>query len=247
MAGSGCPLTGSVDDGMQQIADLVARARTRPIDAGNGARGQRHPGVLRHHRHAVQRPVLVVAHPGAGRGDDEEHRVQLLQYADVYLDRTPDGTYTTNSNLAFTAFNCLDYPTQPRDYQQMVAFRDQVAKVAPTFADWFAMAPGCETWPFQSTRTPAPVHAAGAAPILVVGTTGDPATPYQWARRWPASSTPAPADLEGRGAHRVRARGRLHHRRRRGLPAGRHGPGRGHDLQLRSPFALWTRVSAPVQ
>lgn len=30
--------------------------------------------------------------------------------------------------------------------------------------------------------SPAPVHAKGAAPILVVGSTGDPATPYEWAR-----------------------------------------------------------------
>ena len=27
-----------------------------------------------------------------------------------------------------------------------------------------------------------PIHAKGAAPILVVGTTGDPATPYAWSQ-----------------------------------------------------------------
>ena len=29
---------------------------------------------------------------------------------------------------------------------------------------------------------PGPLHAAGAPPILVIGTTADPATPYQWAQ-----------------------------------------------------------------
>ncbi len=36
-------------------------------------------------------------------------------------------------------------------------------------------------WPAAPTRTPGPVAALGAPPVLVVGTTGDPATPYAWA------------------------------------------------------------------
>jgi hypothetical protein len=43
------------------------------------------------------------------------------------------------------------------------------------------MAIGCETWPFPATGVREPIHATGAAPILVIGTTGDPATPYDWA------------------------------------------------------------------
>ena len=38
----------------------------------------------------------------------------------------------------------------------------------------------CQAWGHNGTRKPAPIHAKGAAPILVVGTTGDPATPYAW-------------------------------------------------------------------
>ena len=37
-------------------------------------------------------------------------------------------------------------------------------------------------WPVPSTLTPKPPRANGAPPILVVGTTGDPATPQAWAR-----------------------------------------------------------------
>ena len=39
----------------------------------------------------------------------------------------------------------------------------------------------CLSWPFHSERVPAPIAAPGAAPILVLGTTNDPATPYPWA------------------------------------------------------------------
>ena len=105
----------------------------------------------------------------------------LLQLANFYLDRTPDGTYTANANIAFQAINCLDYPTVPRDYDDMVAFADQLATVAPTFGREFAMSVGCETWPFPATGERKPITAEGAGPILVVGTTGDPATPYEWA------------------------------------------------------------------
>lgn len=182
MNASGCPLTGTVEQGMQQIADLVDRAEQRPIDAGGGHTVN---GTLAFYGVIVTLynddywPLLTSA---LSEAIVQNTASQLLEYADVYLDRTVDGTYLSNSNLAFQAINCLDYPTTTRDYQQMVAFRDEVAKVAPTFADWFAMSPGCETWPFQSQRTPAPVHATGAAPILVIGTTGDPATPYEWAQ-----------------------------------------------------------------
>ncbi|MFM7596859.1 MAG: alpha/beta hydrolase, partial [Actinomycetota bacterium] len=40
----------------------------------------------------------------------------------------------------------------------------------------------CSTWPVHVDHAPGPVRAAGAAPILVIGTTHDPATPYAWAR-----------------------------------------------------------------
>jgi hypothetical protein len=40
----------------------------------------------------------------------------------------------------------------------------------------------CAYWPVKPTLTNRPLTAKGAAPILVVGTTRDPATPYEWAR-----------------------------------------------------------------
>jgi len=39
----------------------------------------------------------------------------------------------------------------------------------------------CAFWPVHPTKDPGEIRAEGAPPILVVGTTGDPATPYQWA------------------------------------------------------------------
>ncbi|MFD0348156.1 alpha/beta hydrolase [Kitasatospora aburaviensis] len=45
---------------------------------------------------------------------------------------------------------------------------------------WMALT--CSYWPVRATGSAHTVRAAGAAPIVVVGTTRDPATPYAWAQ-----------------------------------------------------------------
>ena len=177
---SDCPLTGSVDDGMRQIQEITKRAEDSPLPAGTGEVN----GTMAFYG------IVVTLYDDASwsyltMALDEVINsgtaATLLQLANFYLDRTEDGHYTANAMEAFNAVNCLDYPMVARSYDEMVAFADKVAAVAPTFGRDFGMAVGCETWPFQATGVREPITAAGADPILVVGTTGDPATPYQWA------------------------------------------------------------------
>lgn len=60
---------------------------------------------------------------------------------------------------------------------------EEAKRVAPIFGDSsIGIDLACSVWGHNGTRKPAPIHAHGAAPILVVGTTGDPATPYAWAK-----------------------------------------------------------------
>ena len=57
-----------------------------------------------------------------------------------------------------------------------------LTEAAPYLGPYFAYSDlSCLSWPFRSDNVPAPIAATGAAPILVLGTTNDPATPYQWA------------------------------------------------------------------
>ena len=177
---SGCPLSGGVDAAMRQVAEVPQRAEAQPLDAGSGRTVN---GTL-----AMYGIVVTLYDDGSWtylslaleealqRGTGET----LLDLANYYLDRTPDGAYTTNAMVAFTAINCLDYPMPVRDYPELVEFAEEVAAVAPTFGRDFGMAIGCETWPFRAVGVAQEIHAPGAAPILVVGTTGDPATPYEW-------------------------------------------------------------------
>ena len=92
-----------------------------------------------------------------------------------------DGTYSGNSSEVINAINCLDYPVEG-DTASWQAEAHEMAQVSPTFgADLSYSDLFCQVWGHKSTRERKPIHASGAAPILVIGTTGDPATPYPWA------------------------------------------------------------------
>lgn len=88
---------------------------------------------------------------------------------------------STNGADANNAVNCLDHPVSrdPSTYPGLAATAAAAAPVFGPVLAWGLLQ--CAVWPVKPTRTPAPITAAGAPPILVVGTTGDPATPYQWA------------------------------------------------------------------
>ncbi|HUD15973.1 MAG TPA: alpha/beta hydrolase [Acidimicrobiales bacterium] len=88
---------------------------------------------------------------------------------------------STNGADANNAVNCLDHPVsrRPSTYPGLAATAAAEAPVFGPVLAWGLLQ--CAVWPVRPTRIPAPVSDAGAPPILVTGTTGDPATPYPWA------------------------------------------------------------------
>jgi pimeloyl-ACP methyl ester carboxylesterase len=118
-------------------------------------------------------PLLAAALDQLAGGDPSG----VFELADSYAERSPDGEY---SNLfdANTAISCADDDStfsvaEVRDLQ--VRWRDEYPLFGAPLATGLI---GCQLWPAEPD--PHPVgEAAGAAPILVVGTTGDPATPYE--------------------------------------------------------------------
>jgi pimeloyl-ACP methyl ester carboxylesterase len=119
---------------------------------------------------------LADALQAAGRGDGTE----LLRLFDAYTGRQADGTY---SNLfeANAAINCLD--ARPPSVAAIAAAAPTAAAVAPIFGlqNLYSEA-GCSVWPVPATGRVGPVRAEGSPPIVVVGSTGDPITPYSWAQ-----------------------------------------------------------------
>lgn len=180
-AGADCPLTGSVDDGLAQVRALLDRARTSPLPTGTD---RPLTGTL-----AFSGIALPLYDEGSWSyltmGLDaaltEGDGSVLLQLADLYYDRNPDGTYATNSTAAFWSIGCAD-DRSTTDVAQMRAQAADIEAAAPTVGYFFGYGGiVCAQWPVPEAGGLDDYSAAGAAPIVVIGTTNDPATPYAWA------------------------------------------------------------------
>ncbi|NKY09907.1 alpha/beta hydrolase [Cellulomonas hominis] len=178
--GSDCPLDGSVDAGMAQVKDLLDRARKSPLPTGTD---RRLTGALAFSGIALPLydeqtwPYLTMGLDAALRGDGSV----LLQLSDAYYDRGADGTYTTNSTEAFWSIGCADErgTTDPAEMRAQAA---DIEAVAPTVGSYFGFGGAiCAQWPVPEVGGLDDYSAGGAAPIVVIGTTNDPATPYAWA------------------------------------------------------------------
>jgi pimeloyl-ACP methyl ester carboxylesterase len=176
----GCPLGGNVDAGVQQIRDLINSVQATPRTAKDGrvVNGNMFvSGLITPLYNDESWPALTQALEAAMTGDV----TLMLRLADLGADRSSNGTYTSNSTFAFNAINCLDYP-MVSDTAGMRAEQQRLEQDSPTLGYFFAYGgTNCIDWPYRSVRTPAPVEYTGESPIVVVGTTGDPATPVDWA------------------------------------------------------------------
>ena len=183
-ADPGCGFT--PDSGMDLGATfdrLTERIDAKPLKAGNGDRivtvGVALVGVQEAlYSRASGWPFLTHALGEAKAGDG----AGLLLLADLYNERLKDGSYS-NFLEAYFAIDCLDQPF-PRGIAGYEALLPKIVAAAPRM--WSSTAAGtnlpCAFWPVPAKGHPAPISAAGSAPIVVVGTTNDPATPYKWAQ-----------------------------------------------------------------
>jgi pimeloyl-ACP methyl ester carboxylesterase len=121
-------------------------------------------------------PAIASALADAERGDGSA----LLALSDSYLERGPTGY--SNITEANYAVNCIDRPW-PRTEAPYYALAARVARSYPRFGPFIALSGlGCAVWPVAPVATPHPVSGAGSPPVVVIGTTRDPATPYEWAQ-----------------------------------------------------------------
>ncbi len=176
-----CILGTEVGQAKRRIRQLLDDLDSNPLPTTSGrelTEGQARYGVVLPLYLKAYWPLLTVALTQAiqsGNGD------RLLALADQYTSRGAK-RYQDNSFASFWAVSCLDYP-DTFDADEIPGKFKEFDDASPTFGRLFVydMAK-CHDWPVKSTRTPAPIHAAGAPPIVVIGTTRDPATPYKWAR-----------------------------------------------------------------
>lgn len=179
LAGTDCPFRGSVDEAMADLGILLAGVDARPLKATDGrmlGADALVTGIIAALYSQDSWSYLTQALAGALAGDPDT----AFLLADFYYGRNADGTYQDNSTEAFTAYNCMDYPIDASQADQDAADA-LVAQKAPTIAPYWQGVDVCDSWPFPPTGVREKIAAEGAAPIVVVGTTNDPATPYAWA------------------------------------------------------------------
>ena len=177
-----CILGDSVATGTRRIRsflDEVERAPLptngdRDLEVGNAVTGIWLPLYARSYWPLLTSALTQAIDEGDGTG--------LLSLSDQLVSRSESG-YEDNSLEALYAVNCLD-----QDPGDSIATDDVPSrfpafdKASPTFGRAFAYSLStCAQWPVPGT-TPRTIRAAGAPPIVVVGTTRDPATPYRWAK-----------------------------------------------------------------
>jgi pimeloyl-ACP methyl ester carboxylesterase len=177
-----CPFAPEPEIGATDAFDaLLAELRMRPITLDDGRllnEGMALSGVMAGLYARETWGTIAAGLAAAATGDG----VILAALADSYVGRRSDGGYRNNSVEANTAINCIDYDAA-RDPDAYARLTEETLAVAPRFAALLAYSGlTCAAWPVPADPIRA-VEAEGAPPILVIGTTGDPAAPYAWSVR----------------------------------------------------------------
>lgn len=180
-----CPLSGGTEAGLQQIRTLLdslidspmpTKDPNRPLTVQLATTGLIGPAYLESLWFTQLMPAIAQA---MNEGDG----TALLNLADTYNSRNPDGTYKDNQSDAFMVINFLDYHPVG-DEATWEADAKKLQEKNPTLGYFFTFASlGLDQWPVKpDTHAKREVNPDLDEDILLVGTTGDPATPLQMAQ-----------------------------------------------------------------
>jgi pimeloyl-ACP methyl ester carboxylesterase len=175
-----CFLGSSVDEGLATIKKLIADIDAEPLKTNDPEGreltvGLAFYGLITPLYNEDNWTYLDTGLQQALQGDGST----LLFLSDFYGSRE-NGKYVDNSLEAISVINCLDDPWSVRPSEVPSQFAD-FEEASPTFGRVFAWGlTACHGIPFEATDEPdLEINGSGAAPIVVLGTTRDPATPYE--------------------------------------------------------------------
>lgn len=183
---SDCPFTGTVDTALAEARSVLDSVDSQHLVASDGREldsatlGTAIAENLYSQSYWPQETSLF----NALRNGDP---TVAFTDADNYNSRNPDGTYSGNSLEVYMAVNCLegDFARDPTTALQGIAKIDAAAPILGkyfAYDDYAVLRTACTNWPVAPVAMPMAYDAKGAAPILVIGTTNDPATPLAWAQ-----------------------------------------------------------------
>ena len=173
-ADAGCPWR-PAGDPTAALLDLIQRTQTQPLSASGGGTagsGELYNALLAGLESQSSWSTLAGALAATMAGNGAPAAAMSQRY---------ETGGSPNAASAEQAIDCLDHPVS-RSAASYPTLADSLGQSAPVFGPLLAWGLlGCATWSALPSRTPAPASDPGAPPILVVGTTGDPVTPYAWA------------------------------------------------------------------
>ncbi len=181
LAGTECPFTGTVDDALAQTTALAADVAARGLTSDDGRTltpATMGTAIIQPLYQRSAWPSLREALTAAKQG----HARPMFALADAYNQRSSGGEYSEQS-LVYVAALCLD-GSFPDTLDGIARTQAEIRAAAPTigplmaYADWDHVSIACQNWPYRSVLKSEEITARGAAPIMVVGSTNDPATPY---------------------------------------------------------------------
>ncbi|MEU9334231.1 alpha/beta hydrolase [Streptomyces sp. NPDC048290] len=169
-------------EGTRRITDLLTELDSRPLPASDDRELTQTlalTGIVLPLYSESGWPSLTSALAAAEEGDGSE----LLALADGYNERDPSGGYGTTTHSQ-RVISCLDDKQRPTlaETKRLLPEFEEISPVFGPFLGWDT-AGWCHDWPVPGQVDTPEVSAPGAAPILVVGNTGDPATPVEGAQR----------------------------------------------------------------
>ncbi len=176
-----CPFNGSVDNAAQQARSVFESVDARGLVNSDGRTldsATLGTAVALNLYSQDFWPDMTSMFNSLADGDPSE----VFSNADYYNARNPDGSYSDNSIQVYFATSCADGDFQ-KDDETTLQRINEIDAAAPILGKFFAyddfavLDTACTHWPVAPT-TPPEIDAAGAPPILVIGTTNDPATPY---------------------------------------------------------------------
>jgi pimeloyl-ACP methyl ester carboxylesterase len=176
----GCFLGTTVPDVQQTISTVLDQISRKPLPTSDGREltaGDAFYGIAATLYDRGYWILLSSALRSALGGDG----TLLMKLADAYAHRNADGSFQDNFLEAFYDISCVDDPYSI-PYAQVPAPFPAFEKASPVVGRGYAWGlTSCDGFTPRSDEKVPTIRARGARPIVVIGTTRDPATPYRWA------------------------------------------------------------------
>jgi pimeloyl-ACP methyl ester carboxylesterase len=177
-----CPFPGDVDSAMTKIRKMLDGIDAKALVAGDGRQldsATVGTGIAEYLYSDSLWPDLAFMFADLFADSPDS----TFAAADEYNGRSGSGSYEDNGADVYAAVTCAEGDLGTDDVDMFGDIAALQAK-APTIGDYFGyddtfvLEALCSNWPFPVPELPTTYDAEGADPILVIGTSNDPATPY---------------------------------------------------------------------